>query len=280
MLSTREIQLEEKKILDQVVKILNDNKLNYFLCGGTLLGSIRHEGFIPWDDDIDIAMPRPDHDKLQELLKEEKIVTSNDLLSHSITLNNLNLYFTKVYNHKIRIYDYRYKDFYEKYLWIDIFPIDFIPSDEKKCKKLFKKRKILQKILMIRKMSIKYIFQNKKRFLINIFKLFLKILLLILPEKFITQLIYNLIKKDTKNSSKYAGNIAWKIGMKERMNKEIFDEYEFLDFEGSKYRGLKKYNEFLINIYGDYMTLPPEDKRVTHSFEAWRVEENDEENKK
>ena len=83
-LTSRETQLEEKKILDEVVKFLEKNNLRYFLIYGTLLGAIRHKGFIPWDDDIDIAMPRPDYDKLQRILKESNSILNDNLHFHSL----------------------------------------------------------------------------------------------------------------------------------------------------------------------------------------------------
>ena len=275
-LNTKEIQYEEKKILDEVVNFLNKNKINYFLCGGSLLGAIRHKGFIPWDDDIDIAIPRPDYNKLQELIKKNNIL-SESLYFHSYELGNLNMPFTKVYNHSIEIYDWRYTDKYEKYLWVDIFPVDGMPDTDDETIKLFKKRDFWKKILSYRKMSLKCIFMNKNVFT-NILKYLLKIIFLILPEKFLPKKIINLNKCNYVDSS-YTGVYTWGYGPRERMKKEIFEEYILVDFEGTKYNGLKNYDKYLTNVYGDYMKLPPKEKRITHSFKAWRVDENEKENK-
>lgn len=280
LLTVKEIQNEEKKILDEVVKFLEDNSLRYFLCGGTLLGSVRHKGFIPWDDDIDISMPRTDYEKLQKIIKKNANVLGNNLYFQSIELGNLNLPFTKVCNHKIRIYDYRYNDKYEKYLWIDIFPVDGMPEDDKKLNKLLKKRDKIKLFLFYKKMSKKFMTENEK----NPVKLFLKMLIKsfynILPDNMLSKKIVKLSKKYSYEDSSYAGCIVWGYGSRERMKKEMLEEYIDGIFEGDKYKIVKNYDEYLTNIYGDYMTLPPEDKRITHSFEAWRIDESEEKTKK
>lgn len=278
-LTTRQIQLEENKILDDVIEFLKKNNLKYFLCGGTLLGCIRHNGFIPWDDDIDIAMPRTDYDKLQKILKENTNKIGKNLYFHSYELGNLNLPFTKVYNHEILINDYRYNDKYEKYLWIDIFPIDGLASDNQ----IFLDYKKLQKIkylLFYRKMTFKFMLEKKEIFLKKIAKIFFKLFLKIIPEKYFAKKIIKLSQKYPYDTSEYVGCYVWGYGPCERFKKEVLETYDVGLFENKKYTILKYYDEYLTGIYGDYMTLPPEDKRVTHSFKAWRVEANEEEVKK
>ena len=274
-LDIREIQLEEKKILDIVVDFLDKNNIDYFLYAGTLLGAVRHKGFIPWDDDIDIGMTRKNYDKLQKIIKDNNKLNDN-VFFHSYEAKNLNMPFTKVYNHKIEIFDWRYNDKYEKYLWIDIFPIDSLP-DEQTTIEIFKKRDFWKKIMMYRKMSFKYLLANKTPFK-NITKLLLKLIFNILPEKIITKKILG-INKYRYNNTGYSGDFVWGYGPKERMKNNIYEEYINIEFEGSYYKGLKKYHEFLTNIYGDYMKLPPKKNRITHSFKAWRVDENEKENK-
>ena len=274
ILNTREIQLEEKKILDEVINFLNENNLKYFLCGGTLLGAIRHKGFIPWDDDIDIAMPRPDYQKLQELINNNSNILGGELFFHSIESKNLNMPFTKVYNHNIEINDWRYNDEYEKYLWIDIFPIDGFPENDNECKIWFKKRNFIKKMLGYRKMSNEFIL-SKKNVIKKINILLIKYLSKLIPENYYAKKIISLTKKYTYETSKYVGCFVWGYGPQERMTKEDCEEYIDVEFEGSKYKGLKTYDKYLTNIYKDYMQLPPEEKRVTHSFKAWRVEDEE-----
>ncbi len=277
-LTSRETQLEEKKILDEVVKFLEKNNLRYFLIYGTLLGAIRHKGFIPWDDDIDIAMPRPDYDKLQRILKESNSILNDNLHFHSLELNNLNMPFTKVYNYSINIEDWRYNDKYEKYLWIDIFPIDGLPSDDKKVQKMFKKAVKWRKSLMYRKTVFKFLLSNRT-FFKNILKIFSKIIFSIFPSEFASKMIIN-INKCNYDECDFVGDFVWGNSLKEKMKKEIYEDYIDVEFEGKKYKGLKNYDKYLTQIYGDYMKLPPVEKRKTHSFKAWRVDNNEKEIKK
>ena len=271
-LNIREIQLEEKNILDHVVRFLDKNNINYSLCGGTLLGAIRHKGFIPWDDDIDILMTRPEYDKLQEIIKKDNSILGNNLYFHSVESNNSNMPFTKVYNHNIRAFDWRYKDKYEKYLWIDIFPIDGFPESDDECKKWFKKRNNIKRMFLYNKMNIKFLF-SKKGFIKTIVRLSIKIASLFFKDNYYAKKIISLGKKYPYETSKYTGCYVWGYGPQEKMKKEDYEKYIDVEFEGTKYKGLKEYDKYLTNLYKDYMQLPPEEKRVTHSFKAWRVED-------
>lgn len=266
--TVREIQLEEKKILDSVVKFLDENNLKYSLAGGTFLGAVRHKGFIPWDDDIDIFLPRPDYDRLQKLLKKGSVLDDH-LYFHSLELKNLNMPFTKVYNHDIFINDWRYNDKYEKYLWIDIFPLDGLPEDDTECEKIYRKKKFYNKFLMHRKTSNKAIF-NDKRIIKNLIKLLIKWILLLIPESFWAKRIVKLTKKNDYAKSKYVGNIVWGLGPKERTLKAETEDLTKIEFEGDLYNSFSDYDKYLTSIYGDYMSLPPVEKRVTHNFVAWR----------
>ena len=279
-LKLSEIQLEEKKILDEVVKFLDNNKIKYFLTYGTLIGAIRHKGFIPWDDDIDIAVPRDDYDRLVSLFKDNSNLLGNNLYFHSFELGNLNMPFAKVYNRDIEVYDWSYNEKAEKNLWIDIFPIDGYPESDDEFIKWNKKKLRLKSLILYRKMTLKRILKNKKKIIFVLPKILLKIVLNILPERFLSKKIVKLTEKYPYDKSKYAGCYVWSSNLGEKMLKKDFEEYTKVDFEGSKYNALKKYDKYLSQVYGDYMTLPPEEKRITHNFKAWRVDENEKEIKK
>ena len=270
-LSTREIQLEEKKILDLVVKFLDDHHLKCFLAGGTMLGAIRHHGFIPWDDDIDILMTRPDYDKLQEIIKRGNQIPNSDLYFHSIGLHNSTFPFTKVYKRSIEVYDRKYDDKYEKYLWIDIFPIDGLPKNDAECYKLYKRKKRYERLMKYRKINNEYLLQHNgilKRYI----RLMIKNILKLFSDEYFAKKIISLTKKYPYNQSDYVGCLVWGYGPQERMTKEDAEDYIEVTFEGSKYLGFKNFDQYLSNLYGDYMKLPPEEKRVTHNIDVWRIE--------
>lgn len=263
-LNLREIQLEELKILLEVKKIIEENKLRYSLTGGTLLGAVRHKGFIPWDDDIDICMPRNDYEKLIEIF--DKNNKSNHLELQCYEKNNSFQPFAKVVNKKIELIDSSICDQERRYLWIDIMPVDGMPDDDKKLRKLFKINRRLAKLLYISHYSIlkdKYSSLLKK-----ICKMIIK------PYA----LLYNgnSIIKNSKmydyEKSEYVGCSVWGYGPQEKNLKEYMDEFVDINFEGHIFKSFKGYDQYLKNLYGDYMTLPPIEKRATHHITAWYVE--------
>ena len=270
-LSVREIQLEELEILKKVTSFLDENSIKYTLIGGTLLGAIRHKGFIPWDDDIDIAISRDDYNKLQNIIKQNNHL-DNNLYFHSNELGNLNLPFTKVYNYNIRALDERYNDKYEKYLWIDIFPIDGFSRDIKNCYKAIKKQKIYHKILVYKKMTYRYLMSKKNYKLL--FKIIFKIIVDVVPYKIIVAKLINLTKYNQYKSSEFAGCYIWGYGINERMPKKDFENMIEVEFENIKFKCIKNYDAYLSNLYGNYMVLPPNNERINHNFVAWRI--NDE----
>ena len=272
LLTKKEIQKEELAILKDVIKFMDDNNLNYSLAGGTLLGAIRHKGFIPWDDDIDLLMSRNEYDKFLKLFKENNNISGTSLYVHSNELNNLNLPYTKVYNKNIFAHDERFNDKYEKYLWIDIFPLDGFSDDIKECEKIYNKKQLYRRLLLIRKSTFNYIFTNSKNIIKMIGKLFIKLLLHLLPSSYFANRITKLAKNYSYDDSRYVGNISWGYGLKERIDKKLYEELILMKFEDIKAKGYKEYDKILTEVYGDYMTLPPEEERKTHDFEAWRIE--------
>ncbi len=264
-LSLREIQLKELNILKEVVKILEKHNLKYSLCGGTLIGALRHKGFIPWDDDIDIFMPRPDYDKLIQLSSEIDDVNLK-LCCYENGTGFLPI--CKIKDETIKIIDDaaisegREQD----NIWIDIFPIDALPDNLKQRKKLYKKYSIYRKLFIISRNKIN--FSNKKIFSIEFIKECIRVLVKPIS-KFITA--KQLIKIATKldwNNAKYVGDIVWGYGEKEMLNKSDFDDLIDIDFEGNKFKVIKNYDYYLKRVYGNYMELPPENERGGHGIKA------------
>ena len=133
----RKLQLVELDILKEFLRICKKHHLRYYALGGTLLGAVRHEGFIPWDDDIDLLMPRPEYDKLQEIVRKQPLMPRYSF--NSSDLGNLNDPMCKIFDLNTRVDKKYIDDPYDRYLWIDIFPMDGLPDDEDEVRSIYRK---------------------------------------------------------------------------------------------------------------------------------------------
>lgn len=260
------IQKLEFDILEKTIEFLNENSLKYFLVGGSLLGAIRHKGFIPWDDDIDIGMPRDDFEKLINICRKKNSKINENLILQSFKINDSIYPYCKVVNTKIRIKDDKGID---DYLWIDIFPFDFLPENKLVTKIVYKKENILKKLLFIKNMKEDYLNKvSKSRIKYFIKKIFIKLFLNRIEATTIAKKMDDIAIKTNKKykNSKYIGGLVWGYGPQEKIYSNDIKIKELM-FEGKSVNGIEGYNHYLTNIYGDYMTLPPENKRITHSFQ-------------
>lgn len=250
-------------ILDLVAKYCNKENLRYFLAYGSLLGAVRHKGYIPWDDDIDILMPRPDYEKFVKNfnidIEEYKVYAhSND--------PEYNLPFAKVSYNKTLLIEKTDIKFDKIGINIDIFPIDGLPDSEIEQKKIVKSITMQRNLLNVKSISI-----SSERLLYKNIILYLgKFFFSLLNYRKIIEKINHKATMLSYDQSKYVGCLVWNYGYKEIMTKNIFSNQTELEFEGKNYCVPGGYNEFLVNIYGDYMKLPPESERATHhSFSAY-----------
>ena len=261
----KEINLPELKkiqidILNCVADYCEKNSINYFLACGTLLGSVRHGGYIPWDDDIDICMLRKDFNLF---------INSFNSFSHRYKCysidNNKSFYtpYAKVLDLQTILREEGQAGI-EGSINIDIFVYDNAPDNDKTVKKMFKKRDIYRTLSNCRRESDFSSYSFYKRILLTI----LHYLLFIFPRHYF-------IKKISDNSKRYINLATKRVGnflsySKKVFDKHIFEDYEYGMFEGKKYRIPIGYNEYLNNFYGNYMELPPESKRVSHhAFKAY-----------
>lgn len=268
-LDIKEIQKEELNILKVVVNFMKKNDIDYFLWAGTYLGAIRHNGFIPWDDDIDIAVFREDYNKLIRILKNNNNIIENDIMSIGFELNNSDWPYIKIVNKKIRVEETAGVD---DYLWIDIFPLDGAPQSKIYYKYIF----FLKKIFLLKRNEYRKLKDNNKNKIRFLLKKIIKLFIKLVPYKYIISFYIRECSKHKIIDSKFFGNLVWNVGpdYKLFLKEEAIKQDLFL-FEKTKFNGFKNYNYFLSKNYGDYMTLPPEDDRKTHSFKAWRVDENE-----
>ena len=244
----KKLQDTEIEILDYLDKICKKNNLNYFIMYGTLLGAVRHKGFIPWDDDIDVGMLREDYDKLIKILENEK----HDKFKVDYISINKNYYlpFVKIKNIKT-IHEEKNSVYYKgnKGIWIDIFPFDNIKTSEyRKVDVLKQKIVILLYSLMIAKSLNIYKYKLIKiisKFLSNekCIKIIDKIRIKNIASNFVIPFVGDKIK-DSPILSK----------------KDIFPTKKIL-FNGNMYYAPNNYEKVLEKLYGsDYMKLPPIEK--------------------
>lgn len=267
-LTLEEIQKEEKKLLEETIEFLDKNNIKYYIWAGSFLGAVRHKGFIPWDDDTDIAIPREDYNQLVNILKENNCRVKKNIKAIGFELNNFDSPYLKFVNEDIRVKEL---NDYDKNIWIDVFPIDGAPKNGKM---FYKKISIYRRLYFLKRSEYRN-WKSKTNIIRRCLKKLILLFLRPIKYKYIIRSYIKLCSKyDTENSEFVCHNV-WGTGEKEKFPKEMLFETAKYKFEDIEVTGLKDYDRCLTNIYGDYMKLPPEEKRNTHAFKAWRVE-NDE----
>lgn len=256
-ITMQEIRDRELKLLIEFSKFCDKNNLIYVLAGGTLLGAIRHRGFIPWDDDIDVMMPRSDYNRLIALNNK-----TNELEIRTISNESSCIPFAKVIDAKtMTSNEYAGIDNADS-LWIDIFPIDGLPCDWKKVKKIYRDIKFLRKCHGVTLSK----FGTGTTKVKSIGKAILYVPLKIIGSFQFARWIDNYCQKIKFEESDYVGGISWGYGPQERMPKKEWLERVKVEFEGHEFWAPGCWDLYLRNLYGDYMKLPPEEKRITHNM--------------
>lgn len=259
-LALKEIQIIELNLLLQFDSICKEYRLRYSLGGGTLLGAVRHKGFIPWDDDVDVMMPRPDYVCFLNICKDHK--KDFNLITYDNVKNYYGL-FAKIWDPTTIIQDNLMDIAYEIGVNIDVFPVDGLGESEKEAYRIFEKttlnRELLNAALWKKFFRSKThsVFVEPIRFAVFTMSRFVD------PKKLLR-------KVDEENlshpfeGSKYAGCVCGSYREKEIMKTETFENYIDLEFEGYTFKAIENYDEYLTKHYGDYMQLPPIEKQQTH----------------
>ena len=272
----KEISIEELKniqldLLCAFDKICGENNLRYSLGGGTLLGAVRHKGYIPWDDDLDVMMPRPDYDKFIAISLNGGVPFG---LKAFKTDNNYVDLSSKIFSWGTVIEDNAvYAENASIGVNIDVFVIDGLGDTYKKAKKAFKATSFKRNLLVAAQW--KNFFRSKTHaWYYEPFR-FAFFLLSRFVNK--SKLFASVQRKYTKidfNKVSYAGAVGGSYREKEILPQKVFTEYIELPFENYKFKAIAAYDTYLSSIYGDYMKLPPEEKRISHhTFKAYYKEQ-------
>lgn len=265
----KKIHNTEIEILNEIDRICKENEIRYFLIGGTLLGAVRHKGFIPWDDDLDIAMPREDYDKFTKIANKE---LSEKYIFDSIKNNKLYwLPFAKI-RIKNTILEEKVMKSYKgnKGIWVDIFPLDNAKNQVSLVQTLKYKGIVILRYIISQKMDI---LENK-----TILKKVINKLSKIFPIYFLTGLVEKIMMSNFNKKSDYFINYGSQYGIKKQTHlKSKYLPAIDIEFEGKMYKAPNDCNYVLTKIYGDnYMQLPPVEKRVTHNPIRIKFEDGEE----
>lgn len=260
-MTAEDIQQTSLEIMQDIHEFCVANNIKYTLQGGTLIGAIRHKGFIPWDDDLDVAMPRPDYDRFIRTYKSEKgyEVFARDLPDSTDVLMSY-----------ARVCDMRdtYVDdtFYpwtnrKKGVWIDLFPLDGVSDDYEEAKKQHMKMKFVWSQGMSRR------WRNAPFWAVKPFKKKLKLLAKKVLAPFFSDTLFDrhneMCKAIKWGETEHYSNLAFMgYGIRERHRCAVLDEVILWPFEDRQFFVMAGYDEALKEKYGNYMQLPPKEKQV------------------
>ena len=251
----QELRQIQMGILDDVHNYCEKHGLRYFLSSGTLIGAVRHQGYIPWDDDIDIYMPRQDYEQFLTSFSDTKGVYR--VINPQVEPHYYYT-FAKVVDLRTKMVEKETKG-YEIGVYMEIFPVDYVTDDVQERERIFKQKKLLYKIRRCKISKSNPLHSRLAYWVYRCWPMTVKQIerkirnLIVLTEP--THTVCNMTEAGPSIKGCFpAEDIATSVD---------------IEFEGRMYKTMVGYKDYLERTYGDYMTLPPVKQRVTHEFEAY-----------
>lgn len=253
------------RLFERFIAFCDDNSICYYCAGGTTIGAIRHHGFIPWDDDIDLFMMRKDYNRLLKLKKE---LQARGIGLEGIQCSNQFAVFLKIWDINTAMWELEEIPFVYG-VFIDIFPLDYTDDSPELFLKKYKKRRrlCLYYQLSLMRFSISTFLCRLRQ---KDYKFVTKGLLSLFFPNWISGRIRNrILKEDVKEQKDFGAYLASYYGdywEREYYKAEWFKDYKLVDFESLKVKIPVGYHEYLTQNYHDYMKLPPLEKQVSHHY--------------
>ena len=254
----RKLQLLEVNLLQKFQQICDENQITYFFVGGGLIGALRHGGFIPWDDDIDIVLPRNDYDKFIEICKKG-VGGGYGIVS------DWNFVFSRFVDFDSVIERPSAFEALNENVWIDLFPIDGMPNN-KLLRWLHMRHALFLRYLLILT-DVSHLAGKKKRpfyetlvlKLCNVMPVFGA-----LNKGKICRMLEKCMRKYKYYESEFCCNLIGRYRSREIQPRSRWGNPVTLFFEGVEVKVPENYHDFQTHIYGDYMKLPPQNERLAH----------------
>lgn len=262
------VQERELAIYTEIAKICDKHKLRYFAIGGTCIGAVRHKGFIPWDDDIDIALPRKDYELFRTIYYKE-LPMYYIKIDYDISHQHPFL-FTKIHDSRATFVEIYAKDSFERYTgpFVDIMPIDGLPDNQTERQKVIRKMRFLDFMnKKCRKVPLS-IYQGS---IIGPIKYLIKKELSLLIHNRYSDKVRELGERYDFDKSKYC-IFTWRISFQELrldrvvFTKRFFDKIVSVPFENTTINIPQNYDDYLRQDFGEYMKLPPKEQRQKHDI--------------
>lgn len=261
-LTLREIQLGELGVLKKLKEICEDQGLRYFLFFGTLLGAIRHKGFIPWDDDVDVGMPREDYEKLLGYFRENSDALLPFRLMHFSTNENYIYPIARICDTRYQV-DYSETKEYGLGLFIDIYPFDGWGDTEEDGERIYRQAAADRSKVFLS--GLEHFVPSHSAAWRTPIKWVAYQIAKLHPANFYAKKLDNFAKRTPYENSRYVGCTNWADSPRQRVDKTLLETISWR-FEDEDFAIPVGYDAILRKEYGDYMQLPPEEDRVGHHY--------------
>lgn len=263
----RRLQMTILEIIKLFADICEKNNLRYFMVGGTMLGAARHRGFIPWDDDVDMGMPRPDYEKFLKIVRRE-LPDRYGFLNYKSD-ENYKRYFSRIINKEVKIFNNSNSIEIVENAWLDIFPYDGMPKGKLHQQVHFWHltgwRLLYHMSCFDELVNLNRPGRPKYQQIIIKFLEFTKLGRNLSTKKLMMRIEKGLCKYDYDKSDTLVSFFGAYM-TREIIKKDLFGKLTYYPFEDTEFLGAQHYAEFLTNYYGDWKTPPSDGEKDKHSI--------------